>query len=329
MNRSGPAAAGGATSNGHGAEAHRGRFSLPADLATSALETSMHELLRLGDVAARRAWSDVGGVRLHYLECGSGPVVVVLQGASGGAANWYRLLRPLSEHFRVLAPDLPGFGFSEPIEPEAPLGLQVSALIRQWLAQLAVEPYGIVGTSFGGLVALRLAEQLKPDRLVLIDSAGLGRALPVLVRLTSVPGIGPLALRPSRRGTAWLLRNLVTNRCAGVPLSHQEALIEYLWRSAAASDLRVMARAVQLFADRNGQREVIADLAAMSSPTLLLWGEHDRFFPPSHGREAAARMPRARFELIPGSGHSPNWEAADHVIRATLPFLLASTVDAA
>ncbi|HEX7118587.1 MAG TPA: alpha/beta fold hydrolase [Longimicrobiales bacterium] len=284
----------------------------------------MRALLAAAGVSAESRWSDADGRRIHYLEAGRGPAVVLLHGAGGGAANWFGVLGRLAERFRVLAPDLPGFGLSPPLEPRAALGRQIAAVVEGWLRGHGVERCGVAGTSFGGLVAFRLAQRW-PDgvrRLALIDAAGLGPELPALVRLAGVRFLGPFLLRPSRRGTVWLLRRLLT---AGRPLDPavEPALIEYLLRSAEAGDVAVLARAFRLFSGPRGQREILGDdeLRAVRTPTLVIWGRRDAFFPPVHAERAAARLPGAHLKWIEGAGHSPNWEAPGAVADALLDFL--------
>jgi len=284
----------------------------------------MERLLALGGGAAASREVEAAGTRLHYLVAGdAGPAVVLLQGASGGAANWYRIIGPLSRQCRVLALDLPGFGLSGPAAPAGPLGGYVAGVVEDWLSRIGVERCTLVGTSFGGLAALRLAQR-RPERvarLALLDAAGLGRDLPALVRLTCVPLLGPALLRPSRLGTRWLLDRVLTSR--PLPREHATALADYLWWSARTGDVRVLAEAIAAFCDLGGQREVLADaeLAALQPPTLVLWGAEDRFLPESHGARAAALIPRSAFVRIEGAGHSPNWEAPDALLAALLPFV--------
>jgi len=284
----------------------------------------MERLLELGGVEAESREVEAAGTRLHYLAAGgAGPTVVLLQGASGGAANWYRIIGPLSRQCRVLALDLPGFGLSGPAAPAGPLGGYVAGVVEDWLSRIGVERCTLVGTSFGGLAALRLAQRRpdRVDRLVLLDSAGLGRDLPVLVRLACLPLVGPALLTPSRLGTRWLLDRVLTSR----PLTpeHAAALVDYLWWSARIGDVRVLAEAIAQFCDLGGQREVLDDeeLAALRPPTLVLWGAEDRFLPAAHGARAAALIPRSVFVRIQGAGHSPNWEAPEELLAALLPFV--------
>ncbi|MBI4409667.1 MAG: alpha/beta fold hydrolase [Gemmatimonadetes bacterium] len=296
----------------------------PPGGTTSPVAAAMRRLLALGGVEAKSRFAYVAGARLHYLEAGAGEPLVLLQGASGGAANWYRVLGPLAAHFRVLALDLPGFGLSDPLNVEAPLGAGGAEVVSAWLGAAAIERCALVGTSLGGLLALRLAQREpgRVRRLVLLDAVGLGRELPLLVRCAGLPGLGRLLLRPTRSGTAWLFRRLLTSDRSRLDAAHQAALIDYLWSSARAGDARGMARAVRRFADPGGQREVLTDaeLEALRVPVLVVWGERDRFVPLAHALRAAARIPGAELRILAGVGHSPNWEAPEAFLAAALAF---------
>ena len=91
------------------------------DRLLSAAGLSRSSTAAPGAVRVRSVWSDQAGVRIHHLEAGSGSPVVLLHGGTGGGANWFRMIGPLSDRFRVLAPDLPGFGLSDPIDVVTPL----------------------------------------------------------------------------------------------------------------------------------------------------------------------------------------------------------------
>ena len=307
---------------GRGAEEHRGRSAI-LDLQ---VEQAMRRLLALENVHAvsRSCW--MRGKRLHYLEAGSGDAMVLLHGAGGGSANWYRLMGPLSRQFRVLAIDLPGFGLSESIEPVAPLGGQVATIIAEFLADLGVTPVHLIATSFGGLVALRLAPMVDARSIVLLDSAGLWPEASISLKLACMPLVQRLGLKQTRRGARWALRHvLVTRR---LPPDHEAALAEYIFASAARGDTRSLARAYALFGSMRGQAEVLsaAELRALAPRLAIIWGEKDRFLPAPRGRCAAVLAVGAQLRIIPGVGHSPNWEAPDKVLEMILEFL-SSQID--
>jgi pimeloyl-ACP methyl ester carboxylesterase len=286
---------------------------------------ALERLLELGGAAAeRRLWRRGDGGELHYLEAGSGPPVVLVQGGGGGAGNWYRVLGPLSREHRVLAPDLPGFGLSSPVEPERPLGMQASELLAGWLEGLGVTRYDVVGTSLGGLLALRLAQRWpeRVRRLVLLSSAGLGRAIPWPVRVATLPGMG-LALRPSVSGARWLFRRYLTTVRDAMSEAECDALVDSIHWSEMVGESSYLARSLRAFAGLGGQREVVGaeELGRLALPVLVCWGDRDRFFPERHGLRAARSIPGARFVSIAAAGHSPNWEAPASFLEAVLPFL--------
>lgn len=284
----------------------------------------MAALLQKAGVQPEHRTTTAGAYGIHSLTLGQGRPLLLVHGAGGGGANWYRLLGPLSRDHRVLAPDLPGFGLSSAIRPRSGLGDQAADVLLAWARTSMTEPFDVVGTSFGGLVALRMAQR-QPSairRLVLLDSVGLGRRVPALIRASALQLTRRLLMNPTRASTAWLFRNLLVADQRAVPGAERELLIDYLWACARAS-AATLADALGLFAGLTGQREVLSDgeLKAVRQPVLVLWGGRDRFLPLSHGRRAAALMANASFEVIPHAGHSPNWEAPGEVVARLRPFL--------
>ena len=98
----------------------------------------------------RRAWVDVDGCRWHFLQGGSGPVLVALHGFGADGDNWLRVAPALTRHFRVIAPDLPGFGQSKQIrEIDFDIGSQARRL-HTFLKAIGVTPHVMAGNSMGG-----------------------------------------------------------------------------------------------------------------------------------------------------------------------------------
>lgn len=137
---------------------------------------------------------DAGGVKTNYLEAGQGPAVVLVHGSGPGVtayANWRLVVPALGERFHVVAPDMAGFGFTE--RPD-----NVSYGVDLWAAQvvglldaLDIRQASLVGNSFGGAIALRVAT-LHPDRvdkLVLMGSMGID--FPITEGLDRVWGYEP------------------------------------------------------------------------------------------------------------------------------------------
>ena len=120
----------------------------------------------------------------------------------------------------------------------------------------------------------------------------------------------------------WLLRSLLT----GSPLEpgHETALVQYLLAGARAHHAAALP-ALRAFCDWRGQRERCdaGELSAVQAPTLVLWGERDRFFPLEQARRAVAGFAGATLSVIEGVGHSPNWEAPNEVVERVRRFLAA------
>jgi pimeloyl-ACP methyl ester carboxylesterase len=281
-------------------------------------------LLRLGSTFPR---SVITGLT-HHLEldprqASDEPPIILIHGAGGGAANWYRMFGPLSERRRVFAPDLPGFGLTPATPITPPLGIQAAEFLRTWLDALHIEKATVIGTSFGGLAAMRFAQHnpARVDRLVLIDTAGAGPETTKMVLAAKIPLLANTLFRPSRKGTRTLLRRLLlTKRLAQ---ADEDALVEYLYWSAQRSGAAYMVQALRAFAGRRGQTETLgdADLKEIRAKTLVVWGALDRFFPPSHADRLVTAMPHATKVIIEGAGHSPNWEQPQRLAEELLRFL--------
>lgn len=283
----------------------------------------MHALLGSTDARVTRHYGERNGVRLHALRAGAGESIVLLHGAGGGGANWFGVFNALSRDYEVLAPDLPGFGFSPPLQVRPPLGDTVARAIDAWLEGSGLTAVHLVGTSLGGLIAMRIAQR-SPWRvrsITLLDAAGLGAGLPLLVRCGTLPGCERFVRKTSRGGLDFFLRRYLTSQ----PLSveRRELLLDFLLAAADAGGGETVAQHLRTFATLAGQTEVLGprELAGIRSPTLVLWGEKDRFLPVSHARRAARALPNSRLSVLPGAGHSPNWEMPEAVAAAILDFV--------
>lgn len=116
-------------------------------------------LLTAGRFAAglKSASVDIDGRRWHYLEGGTGPVLIALHGFGGDADNWLRIARGLGKHFRVIVPDLPGFGSSDPGDG---LSFDIESQVRRlnaFVQALGASPAVLVGNSMGGWISTAYA----------------------------------------------------------------------------------------------------------------------------------------------------------------------------
>lgn len=268
---------------------------------------------------------EVSGLPIHYVTAGTGPPLVLLHGAGDNALDWRWVLPALATTHRVFAPDLPGSPDSaRPVADYSSAFFE--RFITGFLDALGIERATFVGSSLGGLISLHLAlsEPSRVDALVLVDSAGLGRAVNPAFTTVNVPGIGqasfPFWRTPAGAyGRAWARAALLFARPGGVP---PEWLAEQCRLALSPGYLEAHLRALRSHVDPGGQREVVVDrLSALEVPTLVVWGARDRVFPESQAREAVAHLQEGSLIILPDCGHLPHIECPDLFVRALGDFL--------
>lgn len=256
----------------------------------------------------------------HVQVSGQGPDLLLLHGAGASAHSW-RALAPMLGGYRVIAPDLPGHGFTRTSE-RARLTLDAMADDLTLLCQgQGWKPVAVIGHSAGGVLALRMAELLPraPATLVGINAAlgpfegFAGWLFPKLARLMAVSPFMPHLLSgmaSSRRKVESVLASTGSRLSPGdIDLYRRLlAMPQHL-----DGTLNMMA---------NWQLDpILARLPQTAMPVLLLTSSGDLAVPPAVSRKAAAQLPRVEYIEIPGYGHLVQEEAPEAVAAALLPWL--------
>ena len=277
------------------------------------------ENLDPGSAGAPGAFLDVNGVRLHYLEAGRGEAVVLIHGLSASTFSFRHTIPELARYYRVVALDLKGAGYSDrPAEGDYSLGTQAS-LVERAMTRLGIERAAVVGHSLGGAVAMRLALQFpgRVTRLVLVDSAADGELRRSARLLSLLRPFVPIAAlftlhRPGFRRLS--IRSVVHDPGHVTP-----AVVEGYFRpTRMKGHLRSLGA---LLADCRRDEPLRPE--AIRQPTLILWGEHDRWLPLARGEDLAARIPGARLKVVPSAGHLPLEEQPAYCNTALVAFLRA------
>ncbi|MGV9664203.1 alpha/beta fold hydrolase [Nocardia niigatensis] len=260
----------------------------------------------------------VGGRELYFGETGSGPAVVMLHGGGPGAtgvANYARNIEALARRFRVIVPDMPGYGRSEKwIDQSDPFGY-LGRAIGGLLDELGIGSAHLIGNSYGGAAALRLAMDRpeKVGRMVLMGPGGVGttRALPtdgLNALLGYYQGEGP-----SREKLRRFIRDYLVFDGGRVP----DELIELRYQASIDPDVIAnppLRRPSGPMALRTIWRmDFTRDprLRKLSHPTLVIWGANDKVNRPAGGRMLAEAMPNCDLYLAANTGHWVQWERAD------------------
>mgnify|MGYP001482970801 FL=1 len=270
----------------------------------------------------------LGNRQIHLHEFGAGPPVLMLHGGGPGASglsNYARNIDALAARFRVLVPDLPGYGgSSKGVNSEDPFG-DLAAAMLALLDALGIDRAHVVGNSLGGACALRMALEQpgRVDRLVLMGPGGIGIS-------QAAPTEGLKRLLGYYAGEGPTLEKLRTFICEDLVFDGSripEAVLRE--RFEASIDPEVLAspplRAPKdLEAFRRLDFLLDPRLPALAHRTLVLWGTADRVNPATGAMALQARMPACDAYLFSRTGHWVQWERADEFNAVVTAFLSAT-----
>ncbi|WP_233601002.1 MULTISPECIES: alpha/beta fold hydrolase [Micromonospora] len=267
----------------------------------------------------------VGARDIAVTERGAGQAVVLLHGGGPGASgmsNYARNVEALAQRFRVVVPDLPGYGrSSKSIDQSDPFG-DLAGAVGGLLDALGIDRAHLVGNSYGGAAALRLALD-RPDRvgrLILMGPGGIGTT-----RRPPTPGLRRLFAYyggegPTRAKLERFIREDLVYDGRAVPAE----MIEERYRASIdpevvadpplrrPASLRTLLR-MDLLRDRR--------LSRAATRALVLWGADDKVNRPSGGRLLAERMPHCDLYLVARTGHWVQWERPELFNSLTAAFL--------
>ncbi|EIP84736.1 2-hydroxy-6-ketonona-2,4-dienedioic acid hydrolase [Burkholderia humptydooensis MSMB43] len=242
-------------------------------------------------------------------------------GASG-LSNYSRNIDALARHYRVLVPDMPGYGrSSKGVDRNDPFGDLATGMLGL-LDALGIRHAHVIGNSLGGACALRMALE-RPnaiDRLVLMGPGGVNTT-------RQVPTPGLKRLLNYYKGTGPSLEKLTTFIRGDLVFDGRlvpEAVIQE--RFQASIDPEVVAsppllgpKGIPKFSKIDFTRD--ARLASVQNPTLVLWGTEDKVNRPSGAEALQRRMPNCDVYMFSKTGHWVQWERADEFNAAVLAFL--------
>ena len=263
----------------------------------------------------------VGPAHVYYYDVGSGSAILLLHGWNHHAEAWIRNIGPLARAgYRVVAPDLPGFGRSG--MPRIDYSLRGWArFVARFLDGLGIDHATLVGSSMGGAIALRTAidHPSRVSAVVGVDPAGMFTSAPRLWSVLSSP-IVRAAVRPFL-GRRRLLEE-----------SHKQAYYDSALSSAKQVDVMAEAHLQPGYGDHFlamaqslvavPDHDLLWDaLPELKVPILVVWGRQDRTLPVQHAYRAAQRMPAAEVLLYDHCGHLPMYEKAEDFNRDLVDFL--------
>ena len=262
---------------------------------------------------------EIGRLHIEYLEGGKGDVLMLLHGFGGNKDNWTRVAKYLTPHFRVIAPDLPGFGeSSRDMEAEYTYVAQVERL-HEFMKALEVERFHLGGNSMGGNIAgsyaAKYANEIKS--LWLLATGGIISPQPseLSQRLTSGDR-NPLVVASTEEYDQLLdfifvkrppIPGAIKRHLAQEAIDHR-SLNQIIFKQITSTD-----------AENVVPLEVL--LKNAKTKTLILWGDSDKVLHMSGAQVLASVMPNAKSVIMKHVGHVPMVEKPEESADIYLKFL--------
>lgn len=266
------------------------------------------------------AYVQIDGMEVHYRDEGTSragePPLLLLHGTSSSLHTWDGWVARMHERRRIIRLDLPAFGLTGPRPDRDYTSATYVAFLGRFLDHLGVERVDVAGNSFGGRIAwaMTVLTPARVRKLVLIDASGLpDMPIPRIFRLARSPLSGLL-----RWCTPDFMVRGSLEEVYGDPSLVEDALVTRHARLLRREGNR------QALIDRLSAADppsLVARLRDVRAPTLILWGELDRWIPLEFASDFKALIPKARLVIYAGAGHVPMEERAEETARDVTGFL--------
>jgi pimeloyl-ACP methyl ester carboxylesterase len=235
----------------------------------------------------------VNGIAVNYHDSGKGKVIFLLHGWESDAQAFSSLARKLSRNYRVILPDLPGFGETEMPQKNWDLDSYIN-FVKDLADKLNIKKiYGIVAHSMGGRIAIKGVGggMLPAERLVLIGAHGIRESRSFRNRLFLMAAkTGKFVTKP-------------------LPQRYRQRLRERLYKTAGSRDYLDAGEMRQILT-KIVSEDVRPEAAMISVPTLLIYGQNDTLTPPHYGKIFEKLIVGSTLKVIPGAGHFAHHDQA-------------------
>ena len=283
--------------------------------------------MTLEDPARVGNFLSVGDIRTFYRSKGDGEPILLLHGFPTSSYDWRRLLQPLSQYGKVIAPDLYGFGYTDtPKDPDYTL-TGYESFLRDFLSAMGIGRFTLIGHDWGGVIALRYAIE-NPDsvsRLVIMDAA----LYPEWVEHQRTSRSYAIIRRMEKNGLVrMIVRNTISKKAvkrAIAPrtekLVSEEDLAHYkFFFKRGLNAIRLYSKNHLQWIQENAPL-LSARLKELRMPTLIIWGGEDPYFPPKTPDRLHSDIPGSTLQVLKSTGHWPFEENPEQIIELVTSFL--------
>jgi pimeloyl-ACP methyl ester carboxylesterase len=270
---------------------------------------------------------DLDGLRYHYVDEGSGPTLLLVHGNPTWSFAWRNLIKALSPHYRVLAVDHIGCGFSDKPQNYPYRLAQHIANLERFVTGLDLRDVTLFGHDWGGAIGIGAAAALPErfSRFVLFNTAAFrSTRIPLRIAVCRTPLFGALAVRGLNLFSLAALRMAVEKPERITPAVRAGYLAPYRsWHDRVAV-LRFI-EDIPLVASHPSYATLAAIEESLprfqTRPVLFVWGEHDWCFTTEFLAEFQRRFPQAETLRLPDAGHYVFEDAHERIIPRVEEFL--------
>lgn len=284
------------------------------------------QLMKIIDVKLETRQIQIREFNINYVVAGKGEPLLLLHGANIGWAQWYQNIAELAKHFTVYALDLPGAGNSSKVNfHKAKFERDYLEIVDKFVTINKLTNISIVGSSFGGWIALQLAIRNKPyiKKIVLANPLGFTTHMPIQFRPVSIHPLAVFltktALRPNRNNKN--LEKFMRDVFFDKKLHLAKQFIDYFYElSTKSHNLLFISR----LAHPTGMRPELflkGKLHKITTPVLVIWGKEDPLMPFSSVEQNIYEIESVKLERLEKVGHMPPVEVPSLFNKLATDFL--------
>lgn len=244
------------------------------------------------------------GMRVHYTDEGEGPVLILLHGFLASVHTWDEWVKALRPHYRIICIDLPGFGLTGQHPQHRYHPIDYVQFLEAFRAALGIARFHLAGNSLGGAVSWCYARQFPQhvEKLILLNPAGYSQRMSGMLRLVANPAARHLMQRVLPRFVMTAgLREVYGDPVRMRPGTDRRYHDFYLRPGNRLATAKVAETLVAL----NLLGHLEKDIPHLTVPTLLMWGDLDRWIPPALVSRWQADVQHIQVKVYAGVGHIP------------------------
>ncbi len=269
----------------------------------------------------------VGKYNINYIVAGEGKPILMLHGANIGWAQWYQNIADFAKYFTVYAIDMPGAGSSTTVNfHKIDFVKDYLKIVEQFIQKMEFDKIDIVGSSFGGWIALKLAIENKPylHKVVLTNPLGFTTHMPIQFRPVSLQPLAlflsKTALRPvrSNKNLEKFMRDVFYDK----KLHLSKRFVDYFYElSQTSHNILFISRLAHITGMRK-ELFLAGDLPNIKVPIFVIWGKKDPLMPFKTVEKNIHLIPNVKLETLEQVGHMPPVEVPKKFDKLAIGFLV-------